>query len=188
MSIDYADISQKTNSFIANINIPINQLVLDSISFAGEQVLGKNKQLRKDMKVFLQSTPETMCQAYLDKVQGGDSSSWMAIKKGAVATLVLVQSVTSASAAGAGTLSGYAGIASAVSQLGLGGLTQIVAGWLGSNVTGAAATAVVTSAVGGPAVMGLILVGGTGAAVYGGYQIGKIVTGNLQEWAIANCK
>lgn len=188
-AIDYADISNKTNSFLANINIPVNQLVLDSISFAGEQVLGKNKQLRKDMKVFLQSTPETMCQSYLDKVQGGDSSSWTAIEKGADATVVILRSVTSASAAGAGALSGYAGIASTVSQLGLGGLTQLIAGWLGSSASGAAATAVVTSAVGGPAVMGFLLVGGTGAAVYGGYQIGKIVIGNyLQEWAIANCK
>ncbi|MFM6306552.1 hypothetical protein [Planktothrix sp.] len=187
-TIDFADISNKTNSFIANINIPVNQLVLDSISFAGEQVLGKNKQLRKDMKVFLQSTPETMCQAYLDSSQGVDSSSWMAIQEGAGATWVLLQSITTASAAGAGALSGYAGMASTVSQLGLGGLTQLIAGWLGSSASGAAATAVVTSAVGGPAVMGLLLVGGTGAVAYGGYQVSKIVTGKLQEWAKANCK
>lgn len=187
-TIDFADISNKTNSFIANINIPVNQLVLDSISFAGEQVLGKNKQLRKDMKVFLQSTPETMCQAYLDSAQGVDSSSWMAIQEGAGATWVLLQSITTASAAGAGALSGYAGMASTVSQLGLGGLTQLIAGWLGSSASGAAATAVVTSAVGGPAVMGLLLVGGTGAVAYGGYQVSKIVTGKLQEWAKANCK
>ncbi|HAO11574.1 MAG TPA: hypothetical protein DCQ51_10490 [Planktothrix sp. UBA8407] len=187
-AIDYADISNKTKLFMTNINIPVNQLVLDSISFAGQQVLGRNKQLRKDMKVFLESTPETMCQAYLDSSQGFDSSSWMALQEGASATWVLLQSVTTASAAGAGALSGYAGMASTVSQLGLGGLTQLIAGWLGSSASGAAATAVVTSAVGGPAVMGFLLVGGTGAVAYGGYQVSKIVTGKLQEWAIANCK
>lgn len=187
-AIDSVDISTKTDSFIENINTPTNQLVVDSISFAGEQVIANNKQLPKDMKFFLESTPETMCRAYRDMSQGLDNATWMTLQKGAGATFVLIQSVTTASLAGAGSLSGYAGIASAVSQLGLGGLTQLVAGWLGSNVTGAAATAVVTSAVGGPLVMAALLVGGTGAVAYGSYLASQLVAGQLEDWAKANCK
>ncbi|CAD5953204.1 hypothetical protein PCC9214_02690 [Planktothrix tepida] len=187
-TMNFSDISAKTQSLVDNINIPVNQLILDSISFAGEQLLGGNKQLQKDMKIFMESTPETMCQAYLDMSQGVDSLPWKTIQKGGSATFTLFRSITAASAAGAGALSGYAGIASTVSQLGLGGLTQLVAGWLGSSATGAAATAVVTSAVGGPLVMGTLLVGGTGAFAYGSYRFGQLIAGQLDDWAKTNCK
>jgi hypothetical protein len=53
---------------------------------------------------------------------------------------------------------------------------------MGSNVAGAAATAVVTSAVGGRVVMGAILVGGTAATAYGVYQAGNWVGKQLKWW------
>jgi hypothetical protein len=80
-----------------------------------------------------------------------------------------------AAAHGAGSLAGYAGIASAVSKLGLGCVTTSIAGAMGSSATGAAATAVVTSAVGGPVVMGGILIGGTVLAGYGLFKGGQAV-------------
>jgi hypothetical protein len=93
----------------------------------------------------------------------------------AVPTGVIVYSTGMAAAHGAGGLAGYAGIASAVSNLGLGGVTTGIAGAMGSSASGAAATAVVTSAVGGPLVMGGILVGGTVLAGYGLYKGGQVV-------------
>jgi hypothetical protein len=63
-------------------------------------------------------------------------------------------------------------MASAVSSFGLGGITTAIAGAMGSSATGAAATAVVTAAVGGPLAMGAIIAGGTGAAAYGLYRLG----------------
>jgi len=96
------------------------------------------------MGLFNTTTPETICKAYVDNSQGIDGSAWEAIKEGVISTYIITQAFTSASAAGAGALAGYAGIASAVSQLGLGGLTTTIAGMIGSSVTGAAATAVVT--------------------------------------------
>ena len=76
----------------------------------------------------------------------------------------------SAAAAGAGSLAGYAGAASAVSSLGLGGVTTAVAGAMGSSATGAAATTLVVSAVGGPVIFAGLLAGGTAAAAYGVYK------------------
>lgn len=78
-------------------------------------------------------------------------------------------------AKGAGALAGYAGTASAVSSLGLGGVTTAIAGAMGSSATGAAATAVVTAAVGGPVAMGAILVTGSAAVSYGVYKGGQAV-------------
>ena len=100
----------------------------------------------------------------------------------------LLRGITSATAAGAGSLAGYAGIASGVSQLGLGSLTTAIAGMMGSSVTGAAATAVVTSAVGGPLIMGILLAGGTGAATLGTYEVGKFTAKRLDNWAKNYCK
>lgn len=80
-----------------------------------------------------------------------------------------------AAAKGAGSLAGYAGVASAVSKLGLGGVTTTIAGAMGSSASGAAATAVVTSAVGGPLVMGGILICGSALAGYGLYKGGQAV-------------
>jgi hypothetical protein len=93
----------------------------------------------------------------------------------AVPTGIIGYSAGMAAVHGAGSLAGYAGIASAVSKLGLGCVTTSIAGAMGSSATGAAATAVVTSAVGGPVVMGGILVGGTVLAGYGLYKGGQVV-------------
>lgn len=132
-----------------------------------------NKRLIADAKRFLRTTPKAFCQAYFDSLAGIDNPTWQAIEEGMAATSTIVGAVTSASSAGAGVLSGYAGMASAVSQMGLGGATTTIAGLMGSNVTGAAATSVVTSAVGGPVVMGAILIGGSGLAAFGTYELGK---------------
>ncbi len=83
----------------------------------------------------------------------------------------------SAAMAGAGSLAGYAGAASAVSSLGLSSVTTAIAGALGSSATGAAATAVVVSAVGGPVVFGAAVVAGTGVLGYGLYRIGEAIGG-----------
>ncbi|MBR8833153.1 MAG: hypothetical protein DSM106950_03685 [Stigonema ocellatum SAG 48.90 = DSM 106950] len=84
-------------------------------------------------------------------------------------------------------MAGYAGIASAVSHLGNGSLTSAIAGMMGSNVAGAAATAVVTSAVGGPLVMGGLLVGGTSVAAFGTFEVGKLAVKQLGHFAENYC-
>ena len=146
-----------------------------------------NQQLIKDTKRFINTTPETFCRAYLDQLNGVDGGTLEAVTQGAESAITIYTTVTSASTAGAGSLAGYAGIASAVSQLGLGGLTQAIAGMMGSSVTGAAATAVVTSTVGGPLVMGALLVGGTSATVFGTYELGKFAVGHLASLAKSYC-
>jgi hypothetical protein len=117
-----------------------------------------------------------------DGIDGRDRSVEKAASASIKATAIVGTSVASAAAAGAGSLAGYAGVASAVSSMGLGGATTAIAGAMGSNVAGAAATAVVTSAVGGPVVMGAILVGGTAATAYGVYQAGNWVGKQLKWW------
>lgn len=146
-----------------------------------------NKQLIRDAKRFLDMTPEAFCSAYLDKIDGVDSTAWRVIEEGATAAATVAGAISSASTAGAGALSGYAGIASAVSQLGLGGLTSAAAGIMGSSASGAAATAVVTSAVGGPVVMGALIVGGTGVAAFGTYEAGKFAVEKLGGLAQGYC-
>ena len=44
---------------------------------------------------------------------------------------------------------------------------------MGKSVVGAAATSVVTAAVGGPVVMSTILVAGTASTAYGVYELGN---------------
>ncbi|ARV60498.1 hypothetical protein BZZ01_19325 [Nostocales cyanobacterium HT-58-2] len=146
-----------------------------------------NKLLVKDAKRFLEATPETICTAYFNKSAGIDSSTWKTIEEGATSAFTITHAIVSASTAGAGSLSGYAGIASAVSQLGLGSLTTAIAGMMGSSVTGAAATAVVTSAVGGPLVMSALLVGGTSATAFGTYELGKLAVERLGNWVESYC-
>lgn len=142
---------------------------------------------RDRIKQFLNASPTMICQAYIDSKNGIDDSHWNAIVEGGGTTFTLYQTITSAAAAGAGSLSGYAGIASAVSSLGLGGLTTTLASALGSSATGAAATAVVTSAVGGPVVMAGLLVGGTAATVYGSSKLAIFISEKLGEWAETTC-
>ncbi len=72
---------------------------------------------------------------------------------------VVVSATQSASVAGAGPLTRYAGLASTVSKLGLTGAITKMARLLGSRATGSAATAVVVRSVGGPTVMTVMLLG-----------------------------
>jgi hypothetical protein len=146
-----------------------------------------NQKLIQTAQKFLTISPDNFCDAYYDYKQGIDNSAWIAIQEGAGPLYAVITSISTASAAGAGNLAGYAGIASAVSQLGLGPLTTTIAGLLGSNVYGAAATAVVTSAVGGPAVMTALIVGGIAATSVGTYQVTKFATTRLNYYAEAYC-
>lgn len=96
-----------------------------------------------------------------------DHALQVGVKEATVVTASIASATAGAYTAGAGGLAGYAGIASTVSSMGLGPATTAAAGMLGSSTTGAAATAVVTSALGGPLVAGSLLVIGTGFAAYG---------------------
>jgi hypothetical protein len=145
-----------------------------------------NKQLVKDAQNFLNESPEKICSAYIS-MQNGDDTSWDAIIKGGSSAITIGQAINSASLAGAGSLTGYAGIASAVSQLGLGGLTQAIAGALGSNAAGAAATAVVTSAVGGPIAMTALVAVGLTITTFGTGELTKFVAYKLGDWAKNSC-
>ncbi|BAY75244.1 hypothetical protein NIES25_16620 [Nostoc linckia NIES-25] len=151
------------------------------------QEVFSNQHLIKDVKKFMNTTPETFCRAYSDQLNGVDNGTWEAIIQAGESFITVGTAIQSALTAGAGSLAGYAGIASAVSHLGLGGLTQFIAGMMGSQVTGAAATAVVTSTVGGPLVMGALLVGGTSAAAFGTYELGKVATEHLVSLAKSYC-
>lgn len=146
-----------------------------------------NKQLVEDAKRFANTTPELFCSAYYDKLEGIDNSTWAVIEEGATSVFTITQAIASASSAGAGALAGYAGIASAVAHLGLGGLTTAIAGMMGSSATGAAATAIVTSTVGGPLVMALLLASGTGTVAFGSYKLGKFGVEKLESWAENYC-
>jgi len=115
------------------------------------------------------------------------SATGKAIEEGIESTVTVSKAVTSAGMAGAGALTGYAGIASAVSQLGLGSLTTAIAGMMGSNVAGAAATAVVTSAVGGPIVMGGIIVVGTAGVAFLTHSAKKFLLDSLGGVAERYC-
>lgn len=146
-----------------------------------------NQHLVEEAKQYLSITPDKFCTAYSEAASGMDNSSWQIIQRGAVSAFTLIQAISAAATAGAGSLAGYAGMASAISQLGLGGLTTTIAGMLGSSATGAAATAVVTSFVGAPLIMGILLVGGTGAASYGTYQASKLAITKLNDFAAQYC-
>jgi len=124
----------------------------------------------------------------MDVVEGAYNKSndesnghYNAATDGAITSGIVGYSVYSAGAAGAGFLTGYASIASAVSSMGLGGVTTTIAGAMGSQATGAAATALVTSAVGGPVVMGAILIGGTAAASYGLFKCGQFIYTSVKK-------
>jgi hypothetical protein len=145
-----------------------------------------SKQMVSDAKRFLEATPEKVCNAYFDKLDGSDAK-WAAIADGVGSTIALTEAVKAASTAGAGPLAEYAGVASVVSKLGLGSFTKIIAGMMGKSVVGAAATSVVTAAVGGPVVMGTILVGGTVSTAYGVYELGNFTVEKLGSWAENYC-
>lgn len=144
-------------------------LVWCPVAFAGsfQKLVGKGMEAG--------SHALTARSGYCNASKGEDNALTEAAKEAAVPTAVVVYSVGSAAASGAGTLTGYAGMASAVSNLGLSCATTAIAGTMGSSATGAAATAVVTSAVGGPVVMGVIVVGSAVAVSYGAYKAGEAV-------------
>jgi hypothetical protein len=187
-NVDLDTAKNAVKNVISNADAVKNLLLNPEVVTNTVKKVLSNKQLVRDAKDFLSNSPDLICSAYFDFQNGADSTQWDAMVKGGSAAVTVGQAITSASAAGAGSLTGYAGIASAVSQLGLGGLTQAVAGFLGSNAAGAAATAVVTSTVGGPVVMGALLVAGLGATAYGSGELTKMVATNLGEWAEGSCK
>jgi len=144
-------------------------LALPSASFAG----GAGRAVMKGTEIV--SHGSSAGQGAYDESRGRDRAMAEAACEAGFTAGTIGYGVGSAYAAGAGSLTGYAGIASTVSSMGLGGVTTSIAGAMGSSATGAAATAVVTSAVGGPVVMAGILVGGTAAVSYGLYKGGKAV-------------
>lgn len=146
-----------------------------------------DKHLIAHAQTFSNMTSGAFCRAYFDSTQGINSAAWAAVEKGAETTFEVAGAVLSASSAGAGSLAGYAGIASIVSHLGLGSIMTSVAGLLGSNVVGAAATSVVTASVGGPLVMGALLAGGAVATTYGTYELGKFSAEKFNGWANMYC-
>lgn len=148
-SVDIASKFNKVKDLSSNIHIPkAAKEILSNVSFL------------KVVEDFLEITPENFCNAYNNYITGVDYTGWQAIEKGAGPTYMVFKALSHASLAGAGNLTGYAGIASTVSQLGLSGVVTPLASLLGSGATGAAATAVVTSAVGGPAIMAALIIGG----------------------------
>ena len=146
-----------------------------------------SKQMVSDAKRFLEATPEKVCRAYFDKLDGIDAK-WAAIEEGVASTVILTEAVKAASTAGAGSLAEYAGIATVVSKLGLGSFAKLIAGLMGKSVVGAAATSVVTAAVGGPVVMSTILVAGTASTAYGVYELGNFTVEKLGSWAENYCE
>jgi hypothetical protein len=145
-----------------------------------------SKQMVSDAKQFLEATPQKVCHAYFDKLDGSDAK-WAAIADGVGSTIMITEAVKAASTAGAGSLTEYAGVAAVISKLGLGSFTKIIAGMMGKSVVGAAATSVVTAAVGGPIVMGTLLVGGTVSTAYGIYELGNFTVEKLGNWAEKYC-
>jgi hypothetical protein len=148
---------------------------------------GLDPHSQEELKDFLESTPDQLCVAYKNAKEGNDKAEWQALTEGASTAFGVSSAIMSASAAGAGNLAGYAGLASAVSSLGLGGVTTAIASALGSGAVGAAATSVVVSAVGGPAVMTALLVGGAGMSVYGGAKLFERIALSMGNWAEQSC-
>jgi len=180
INIDFLSIPKKVKQISPNKAIFTN-IDLSSISKKATQILPDKQFIGRNAKRFLSLGPAIVCQAYSDDLLNIDRATLKAIGEGVNSTTIISGAIASASAAGAGNLAGYAGMASAVSQLGLGGATTAIAGMMGSGATGAAATAVVTSAIGGPVVMGAVIVGGTSLATYGTYELGKFAIKNMEN-------
>ena len=146
-----------------------------------------NKQLSRDAKNFINDSPKKICSAYVNMKNGRDNSKWNnLVQEGGFAIFTIGQKIAAVSP-NAGALTSYAGMASAISELGLGGVTQVIAGFLGSNAVGAAATAVVTSTVGGPIVMAGLVSIGLGVTAVGTGELTKLVAHKLGDWAESSC-
>lgn len=188
-----AKISLKESSNLAKLAVEDAQKLSKLTQSTTKESVGllvkllTDKKLVESAKYFSNISTDKFCHAYSDSVQGINQSQWSTLLKGADATLKVAGAVQGASLAGAGSLAGYAGLASAVSQLGLGSAMTTVAGLLGSNVAGAAATSVVTATVGGPVVMGAILVGGLALTEYGVYELGQFSATEFSGWADTYC-
>jgi hypothetical protein len=150
--------------------------------------LPQNEKFLAGAKDFLNSSPQRICNAYWDQRNGTSSSSWDLLRKEAEAAVIIGQAMILASAAGAGSLTGYAGIASAVSTLGLGQIVTATAALLGSNAVGAAATSVVTSALGGPLAMAAVILSILASVAYATQYLAWIVATQLGDWALQTCR
>jgi hypothetical protein len=172
----FTDNKKKENHSMKNSIIIFTTLCILAVTPVGAQAFGLKiieETVTKISKV--ESTVNKGHKGFKDAKNKTDDSMNTAIQEGAWTAGTVTYGVGAATAHGAGSLAGYAGMASAVSNLGLGGVTTSIAGAMGSSASGAAATAVVTSVVGGPLVMGAILVMGTAGAAYGVYKGGQAV-------------
>ena len=150
--------------------------------------LPQNEKFLPGAKKFLSTSSKDICVAYWEQRSGLNNAHWDALLGGAEAAAIIGQAVIAASAAGAGSLTGYAGIAAAVSQLGLSSIVTATASTLlGSSAVGAAATAVVTSAVGGPVAMAGVLVSILASAVFVANYLAWTVATQLGDWAALSC-
>jgi len=115
-------------------------------------------------------------QAYATNGAKGDQVAYDQSSAAVTAAIGAAKASAIASGAGAGIAS-YAGLASCVSSLGLGSAVTTATSMAGitaasgAPLVGAAATAALTTAIGGPAVAGAVLAGGVGAGAYGAYKI-----------------
>ena len=151
--------------------------------------LPNNEKFLAGAKDFLNASPQKICTAYWEQRNGTNSSQWDALLKGAEAAVIIGQAIIAASAAGAGALTGYAGIASAVSTLGLGSIVTVTAAtFLGSIAVGAAATSVVISAVGGPFVMAAVIISILASGVFAANYLAWTVAAQLGDWALQTCR
>ena len=167
--------------------------ITNLIKYKGELLkiikkLPQNEKFLEGAINFLITSPQSICHAYWDQRNGTSDVQWNLLLTGAESAVVIGQAIITVSAAGAGSLTGYAGIASAVSTLGLGQIVTATAALLGSNAVGAAATSVVTSAIGGPAAMGVVIISVLVSAAAAANHLTWIVTSQLGDWALQNCQ
>lgn len=153
-----------------------SRMTILALMFVASLMIVSSSQAGIASKVFQHGSQALGLKSGYDDTKDGTANAEReaAIQAGS-AIGVIGYSVGSAAVSGAGGLSGYAGMAAAVSQLGLGSLTTVAAGAMGSSATGAAATSLVVSAVGGPVVMGVLVVGAVGATGYGVYKGGEML-------------
>lgn len=143
--------------------------------------------LLREADQFLEEVPTTMCSAYEAHSLDPNAREWLAFVESGHSLFLIVSAIQAASVAGAGSLAGYAGMASAVAQLGLGGATTMIAGLLGSHTAGAAATSVVVSFVGGPVIMTAIVVSIPLLLALGEHYVSQLTIQFFGQWAEMVC-
>lgn len=127
------------------------------------------------------------CNAYYDAINDIDDSTRDAIRSSSATAFEIAWAMLMTYYAGAGALTGHAAVAAIISKMGLGNITTTIAHMMGRNVFGAAATAVVTSTVGGPMVMAALLAGGVGLTTYEVYKLGQFAASHFAEWMQVYC-